>query len=469
MTSAMIDAAGPGFAAAGPLERQHLKQANYRAVADNSKVTRTHWHIALANGLGWGFDGMDGVIFAWPHHWLSRTSDSSIPDLPVGGMQIALLVGIFGQDVRLAVARRPLRAADVTCTQHRAVLADDAGAGDLRDLDSEVRRGALLVGTLPSMASGRWDRCWWRKPGRPGAAGAGDRHQSRHLVLRGRPGRGDRHVHHCQDFGWRFAFAVPAVVALIAVYVRAKCPGVRRTGCACRTARPGSRVPRLGGWRCAGAEDQEWVSKANRIQLRQLFLPDMRRNTAVATFIAWGFSTTIYGTVGGWMPLYLSTEKHWSTAEYSTFYVLWGLVGFFGLCTAGWLADKIGRRVGFIALLIWGAVFMTLWVYAVSNLWLWIFGLAWSFGFLGFWGPSTTLTSEIFPTRIRGVANGVVWFIGYFVGFVLWPFATVALHQATGSFALAFLTIPVFMAAMAVGVWFIVPEHAGKELDAIAV
>ena len=63
-------------------------------------------------------------------------------------------------------------------------------------------------------------------------------------------------------------------------------------------------------------------------------------------------------------------------------------------------------------------------------------------------GPSTTLTAEVFPTRIRGVANGVVWFIGFFVGFVPWPFATVALQQATGSFALAFLTIPVFMVAM---------------------
>jgi hypothetical protein len=35
------------------------------------------------------------------------------------------------------------------------------------------------------------------------------------------------------------------------------------------------------------------------------------------------------------------------------------------------------------------------------------------------------------------------------------------------AFALAFLTIPVFMTAMAVGVWFLVPEHAGKELNAI--
>jgi len=59
-----------------------------------------------------------------------------------------------------------------------------------------------------------------------------------------------------------------------------------------------------------------------------------------------------------------------------------------------------------------------------------------------------------------------VWFIGFFVGYVLWPFTTVALQQATGSFTLAFLTIPI---AMAAEVWFIVPEHAGKELNAIAV
>jgi hypothetical protein len=59
MTSTTIDAAGLGILAeetAGPLEQRHLQSANYRAVADGSKVTRTHWHIALANNLGWGFD-----------------------------------------------------------------------------------------------------------------------------------------------------------------------------------------------------------------------------------------------------------------------------------------------------------------------------------------------------------------------------------------------------------------------------
>ena len=51
----------------------------------------------------------------------------------------------------------------------------------------------------------------------------------------------------------------------------------------------------------------------------------------------------------------------------------------------------------------------------------------------------------------------------------LWPFATVALQQSTGSFKTAFLCIPVFMLAMALGVWLWVPEHAGKELNKISV
>jgi len=71
MSTTTADAAGglpnaPSFrpASVGPLEQKHMRHANYRAVADEGRITRTHWHVATANGLGWGFDGMDGVIFA---------------------------------------------------------------------------------------------------------------------------------------------------------------------------------------------------------------------------------------------------------------------------------------------------------------------------------------------------------------------------------------------------------------------
>lgn len=47
-------------------------------------------------------------------------------------------------------------------------------------------------------------------------------------------------------------------------------------------------------------------------------------------------------------------RKGWSTAEYSTFYVLWGILGFFDLWLAGWLTDRVGRRITFIGLLLDG-------------------------------------------------------------------------------------------------------------------
>ena len=203
------------------------------------------------------------------------------------------------------------------------------------------------------------------------------------------------------------------------------------------------------------AEDDSWYHKASMgwrqaFGIVPVFRADILPATLVALFIAC-CSTSIFGTVGGWMPYYLNVEKHWETWEYSAFYIGWGISGFFGLCVAGWLADKVGRRVGFIVTLLEGALFITLWVYSDSHLWLWVFGMLWSFGFLGFWGPSTTLTAEVFPTRIRGTANGVVWAIAYFVGFILFPFITVAIQQSTGSFDKAFLLIPVMMLAMADG------------------
>jgi MFS family permease len=445
----------------GPLERKHLQFANYRAVASGSEVTRTHWHIALANGLGWGFDGMDSMVFSLVSPLVITDFALDIPSYR-SGVQIALLVGIgglyfwpwlsdrYGRRTLLAlnIALFSLLMPVVALAPTFAVFVAGRAMVNFA-LNGEWSLGSMLVAeTWPARLRGRVisiNRATWCF----GVALAG--------TISGIIAAG---------WGWRVAVMVPALIALLAIYIRATCPEspywVRAQDRKRRIAES------LAAGRAVSKDDQAWYTKAGRVGIRQVFMPDVLPATLVALFVACS-SCCIFGTVGGWMPYYLSTEKHWSTEEYSAFYVCWGLVGFFGLWLAGWLADKIGRRVGFIAMLVEGAVFITLWVYTDSHLLLWLFGLAWSFGFLGFWGPSTTLTAEVFPTRIRGAANGVVWAIAYFVGFVLWPFVTVALQQSTGSFALAFLCIPVFMIAMAIGVWLSVPEHAGKELNAIIV
>jgi hypothetical protein len=76
-------------------------------------------------------------------------------------------------------------------------------------------------------------------------------------------------------------------------------------------------------------DDRVWYTKIGRAGIRQVFIPDVLPATLVALFVACSSC---------WMPYYLSTEKHWSTQEYSAFYMCWGIVGFFGLWLAGWLA-----------------------------------------------------------------------------------------------------------------------------------
>src|SRR5215472_5078707 len=90
-----VPAVGPAGSDIGPLEQKHLQYANYRAVAGGKEISKTHWHIAIANGLGWGFDGMDGVIFALVSPMVIKEFAIDIPTYR-SGLQISLLVGITG-------------------------------------------------------------------------------------------------------------------------------------------------------------------------------------------------------------------------------------------------------------------------------------------------------------------------------------------------------------------------------------
>ena len=82
-------------ASAGPLEMRHLQSRIYRNAADTSRLTSTHWHIAWANGLGWGFDGMDGAILALVAPLLMKEFAIDLGTYR-SGVQIALFVSIAG-------------------------------------------------------------------------------------------------------------------------------------------------------------------------------------------------------------------------------------------------------------------------------------------------------------------------------------------------------------------------------------
>src|SRR6202035_353158 len=366
-------AAGPASGQVGPLEWKHLQYANYRAVAGGTELSRTHWRIATANALGWGFYGMDGVIFALVSPMVIKEFSLTVPEYRTG-LQIALFVGIAGLYfwpwLSDRLGRRTLLAVNIAMfsllmpiVALSPTFAIFVIARSLVGfaLNGEWSLGSMLVAeTWPARLRGRVisvTRSTWCL----GASLAGG---ITGLVA--------------ADFGWPTAVMVPGVIALLVIYVRATCPEspywVRAHDRKQRSAKT------LAGGGRVSDDDSAWFGKANSVGIRQVFLPDVLPATLVALFVAC-CSTCIFGTVGGWMPLYLATEKHWSTAEYSTFYVFWGISGFLGLWVAGWLADKIGRRLAFVVTLIEGAIFITLLVYTENHPLLWAFCLPWSFGF----------------------------------------------------------------------------------------
>ena len=138
----------------------------------------------------------------------------------------------------------------------------------------------------------------------------------------------------------------------------------------------------------------------------------------MATLVA-SLALVSYSTVGLWMPLFLSQQHGWSTAEYGSFYISWALFATTGFWAGGWMIDRFGRRLGFAILLLEAAVFMTIWIFTANKVALWLLGMAWAWGFIGVWGPVTAYTAEMYPTRIRGVGNGFSWSVAFLVGAVL--------------------------------------------------
>src|ERR1700756_2334964 len=282
MTSATIDSAGSGLLleeAAGPLEQRHLQYANYRAVADGSKVTRTHWHIALANGLGWGFDGMDGVIFALISPLIIKEFALDIPTYR-SGFQIWLTLGMTGLYfwpwLSDRLGRRPLLAVNIAMfSLMMPIVALSPSFGVFVAaralltfaLQGEWSLGSMLVAeTWPAHLRGRVisiNRATWCF----GASFAG---AITGLVA--------------GTWGWRAAIMVPGVIALLAIYVRATCPEspywVRAKD---RRRRIAETLAKRGA---VSEEDRAWYNKAGSVGIRQVFLPDILPSTLVAIFVA---------------------------------------------------------------------------------------------------------------------------------------------------------------------------------------
>jgi MFS transporter, putative metabolite:H+ symporter len=443
----------------GPLEARHANSRAYQNVKDGDAgetLTATHWHIGIALGLGWMLDGIIIALFALIVPYLLENFaiglDSLTAAVTVTGL-LSALAAYFWPRLADRIGRRMAFVINVALSAIFLVLVVVSNSWIFFIVVYTLLRitiaGEWAVGSLLTVET-------WPARHRAKVLSAARSLYGYGVVIAGLAG-----TFIIAPFGWRWAFLVPAVIGFLAIYVRLLCPEspawVRERDRQTRAAAHGqtTSATRLG----VG-------ERIRRASLGQLFEPGQRKHTAVAVFVA-ATATMSWYTLGYWAPYFLRESHGWTTAQYSTWYIWWGVAGALGYYLMGWIADRWSR---FRAMLTGNLIFIATiipWALATDSVQLWIFGLLSNFGLIGVWGTVMTYTAELFPTRMRATGMGLTWAISGFLG-VCVPYTALWVRDVTGSFTTAFLLIPVLLLIQLVGLFVARTDYAGRTLDTIA-
>jgi MFS family permease len=214
------------------------------------------------------------------------------------------------------------------------------------------------------------------------------------------------------------------------------------------------------------ATRQKIASGAQAPRFWEIFLPPLGPTTVLATLLTMGILGGNYNILT-WLPTYLRTVRHLSVTNTGVFLLVNIAGSFCGYIIGGYIADRIGRRWCFILFACAATVTVIVYMFAaVNNAMILVLGFP-----LGFF-PSAlnagvgAFLSELFPSRLRGTAQGFTYNAGRGIGalfpaLVGWFSDQFPLGQAIGAVA-ALAYCLVILAAL------LLPETKAKELAVYA-
>jgi MFS family permease len=148
----------------------------------------------------------------------------------------------------------------------------------------------------------------------------------------------------------------------------------------------------------------------------EIFLPPTGVTTILSTLLVMGILGGNYNILT-WLPTYLRTVRHLSITNTGVFLLVNIAGSFFGYIIGGYVADILGRRLSFMLFACAATITVIVYMFAaVNNTMILVLGFP-----LGFF-PSAlnagvgAFLSELFPTRIRGTAQGFAYNAGRGIG-----------------------------------------------------
>jgi MFS family permease len=199
-------------------------------------------------------------------------------------------------------------------------------------------------------------------------------------------------------------------------------------------------------------------------KLFEIFSPTYIRRTILCVLVAAGVQGGYYA-LSIWLPTYLKTSRDLSVINTGG-YLLVIITGAWCGCIAGaHLADAIGRRKTFLIFAVAASVIAFAYTHvAFGDTAMLFLGFPLGFCANGIFAPMGPFLTELFPTHIRGTAQGFCFNAGRALG-ALFPTmvgylsATMDLGQAIGLFTVGAYLVLIFAALL-------LPETNGIELKA---
>ena len=168
--------------------------------------------------------------------------------------------------------------------------------------------------------------------------------------------------------------------------------------------------------------------------------------------------------LGIWMPTYLRTVRGLSASSTGGFLLLQILGALAGFLLGAYLSDAIGRRLTFMLSAI-GSVLMVL-VYMfvpMGNTALLFVGLPLNVMMLMKFPPMGPFMTELYPTAVRGNAQGFCYNAGRAIG-ALFP-TLVGVLSETMPLGLAIAVFSVIAFGLMIVMLLMLPETRGRSLD----
>ena len=246
--------------------------------------------------------------------------------------------------------------------------------------------------------------------------------------------------------GWRWSFMISALPALIVVLIR-------------------RQMPESDVWERHKRESTQTGEPSRWALLGEMLGPALRRTTLIA-FALTTANMAAYWFKTIWLPTYFTAVRGLPSGEAASLFYADQLGSVIGYVSFGFASDHFGRRPSFAffsVLKAVGLLMITLGWDMVAGNRVAVLGFMFVLGLgEGNWGCIGPLLNELFPTRVRGAAIGIIYNLARGVQFLAPVVITWVASQSSFGAGIA-LAAPFALLAGAI-VWLL-PETKGKRLE----